>query len=72
MAESVASPSPNYGLEPTAFSVRCAPASGSGSGPALVRQAQLGVSCRVQVPAAQGLTNHAYRVLHLERRQKER
>ena len=32
---------------------------------ALVRQAQLGVSCRVQVPAEEGLTNHSYRVLRL-------
>jgi len=29
----------------------------------LVRQAKLGVSCRVQVSAEQGLTNHSYRVL---------
>ena len=28
-----------------------------------VRQAQLGVSCRVHVPAEPGLTNHSYRVL---------
>jgi hypothetical protein len=32
---------------------------------ALVRQAKLGASCRVQVPAEKGLTNHSYRVLHL-------
>jgi hypothetical protein len=37
ITESVASPAPNYGLEPTASRVRSclAPASGSGSGPAL-------------------------------------
>jgi hypothetical protein len=29
----------------------------------LVRQAKLGVSCRVKVPAEQGLTSHSYRVL---------
>ena len=27
-----------------------------------VRQAKLGASCRVQVPAAEGLTTHSYRV----------
>jgi hypothetical protein len=31
----------------------------------LVRQAKLGASCRVEVPAEQGLTNHSYRVLQL-------
>ena len=35
---------------------------------ALVRQAKLGASCRVQVPAEQGLTNHSYRVWQLWRR----
>ena len=29
----------------------------------LVRQAKLGVSCRVKVPVEQGLTSHSYRVL---------
>jgi len=38
----------NKGLELTASSVRCAPASGSSSGLALVRQAKLGVSCEVK------------------------
>ena len=33
--------------------------------PAPVRQAKLGVSCGVQVPAEQGLANHSYRVLQL-------
>ena len=37
---------------------------------ALVRQEKLGASCRVQVLAEEGLTNHSYRVLQLERRQK--
>jgi hypothetical protein len=37
---------------------------------ALVRQAKLGASCRVEVPTEEGLTNHSYRVLQLERRQK--
>jgi hypothetical protein len=31
----------------------------------LVRQAKLGVSCRVKVSAEQGLTSHSYRVLQL-------
>ena len=31
----------------------------------LVRQAKLGASCRVEVPAEQGLTKHSYRVLQL-------
>jgi hypothetical protein len=65
---SLPSPAPNEGLEPTPSSVRCAPAFGRGSGPALVRQAKLGASGRVEVPAEQGLTNHSYRVLHLLRR----
>jgi hypothetical protein len=30
-----------------------------------VRQAKLGASCRVRVPAEEGLTNHSYRVLQL-------
>ncbi len=34
---------------------------------ALVRQAKLDASCRVQVPVRQGLTNHLYRVLRLWR-----
>ena len=38
------------------------------SPPALVRQAKLGVSCGVEVPTGEGLANHPYRVLHLERR----
>src|SRR6266545_5525694 len=69
-AESVASPSPNYGLEPTASSARScvAPASGSGSGPAFVRQAKRGVSCGVEVPTGEGLTNHPSRVVRLCRR----
>ena len=33
-----------------------------------VRQAKLGVSCGVEVPTGEGLANHPYRVLHLERR----
>jgi hypothetical protein len=33
-----------------------------------VRQAQLGASCRVHVPAEAGPTNHAYRVVPLSRR----
>jgi len=32
---------------------------------ALVRQAKLGASGRVQGPAESGLPNHSYRVLHL-------
>jgi hypothetical protein len=46
---------------------RCyvAPAIGRGSPPAFVRQAKLGVSCRVHVPAESGLTHHASRVLRL-------
>ncbi len=61
---------PNNRLQPTASSVRSflAAAFGSGCGAALVRQAQLGASCRVQVPAEEGLTNHSYRVLQLRRR----
>ena len=39
-----------------------------GSPRALVRQAKLGVSCRVQVPAGEGLANHPYRVLRMCRR----
>src|SRR5262245_12327973 len=35
---------------------------------ALVRQAKLGASCRVQVPAEEGLTSHSYRVLQLWRK----
>ncbi len=35
---------------------------------ALVRQAKLGASCRVEVPAEEGLTNHSYRVLQLWRK----
>jgi hypothetical protein len=37
---------------------------------ALVRQAKLGASCGVQVPAEQGLTNHSYQVLQLWRKQR--
>jgi len=37
---------------------------------ALVRQAQLGASCGVEVPTGQGLTSHPYRVLQLCRRLK--
>ena len=33
----------------------------------LVRQAKLGVSCRVKVPVGQGLANHPYRVLRVRR-----
>ena len=33
------------------------------SAPALSRRAKLGISCRVQVPAGQGLATHPYRVL---------
>jgi len=60
------------GLELTARSARScvAPTSGCSSGLAFVRQAKLGVSCRVQVPAREGLANHLYRVLHLSRRWK--
>jgi len=47
------------------FVVGAAPAAERG---ALVRQAKLGASCRVQVPAEYGLTNHSCRVLHLLRR----
>src|SRR5262249_14352246 len=54
--------------EPTAYSSGSACAFGGGSPRALVRQAKLGVSCKVQVPAREGLTNHLYRVLHLCRR----
>jgi len=43
---------------------------GLGYGLALVRQSSLGASCQVQVLAEEGLTNHPYRVLQLERRQK--
>lgn len=32
---------------------------------ALVRQAKLGASCRVRVPAEQGLANRSYRVLRM-------
>ena len=35
---------------------------------ALVRQAKLGASCRVKVPAEEGLTNHSYRVWQLWRK----
>jgi hypothetical protein len=35
-----------------------------------VRQAKLGASCRVEVPAEEGLTNHSYRVLQLWRKQR--
>jgi hypothetical protein len=35
---------------------------------AAVRQGSLAFSCRVEVPAGQGLTSHPYRVLHLPRR----
>jgi hypothetical protein len=51
--------------KPTPYSLcsYVALASGRGSPPALVRQAKLGVSCRVQVPAEYGLTHHSYRVL---------
>jgi hypothetical protein len=52
-------------LQLTAYSVRSAPASGRGSPRAFVRQAKLGVSCRVQVPAEDGLTNHSSRVVRL-------
>ena len=45
---------------------------GRGSCPAFVRQAQRGVSCGVEVPTGEGLTNHPYRVWHLERRQQRR
>jgi hypothetical protein len=37
-------------------------------GGVLVRQAKLGASCRVEVPAEEGLTNHSYRVLQLWRK----
>jgi hypothetical protein len=37
-------------------------------GEALVRQAKLGASCRVEVPAEEGLTNHSYQVLQLWRK----
>ena len=37
---------------------------------ALVRQAKLGASCGVKVPAEQGLTNHSYRVLQLWRKRR--
>ena len=33
-----------------------------------MRQAKLGASCRVRVPAEKGLTIHSYRVLQLDRR----
>ena len=33
-----------------------------------MRQAKLGASCRVEVPAEEGLTNHSYRVLQLWRK----
>jgi hypothetical protein len=36
----------------------------------LVRQAKLGVSCGVRVPAEQGLANHSYRGLRMGRRQE--
>ena len=39
----------------------------SGHG-ALVRQAKLGASCGVKVPAEEGLPNHSYRVLQLWRK----
>ncbi len=39
---------------------------------ALVRQAKLGASCGVKVPAEEGLTNHSYRVLQLWRKQRGR
>ena len=35
-----------------------------------VRQAKLGASCQVEVPAEEGLTNHSDRVLQLWRRQR--
>jgi tetratricopeptide (TPR) repeat protein len=35
---------------------------------ALVRQGKLGASCRVEVPAEEGLTNHSYRVWQLWRK----
>jgi hypothetical protein len=39
----------------------------------LVRQAKLGASCRVRVPAEKGLTIHSYRVLQRQlRRWKHR
>jgi hypothetical protein len=37
-----------------------------------VRQAKLGASCGVQVPAEQGLTNHSYRVWQLWRKPRGR
>jgi hypothetical protein len=33
----------------------------------LGRQAKLGISCRVKVPAGKGLTSHSYRVLHMQK-----
>jgi hypothetical protein len=59
-------------MELTASSVRSclAPASGSGSCPALWRQEKLGISCRVHVPAREGLAHYLYRVWHLWRRWK--
>ena len=62
----------NKGMELTAYSVRSflAPAFSSSSYLALVRQAKLGASCRVQVPAEEGLTNHSYRVWRMGRRCK--
>ncbi len=55
----------NIAVEPTANSVRCAPAVGGGSPRVFVRQAKLGASGRVQVPAAEGLPTHSSRVLRL-------